>query len=57
MDGSLLRDFTEAARPGRYAHCYFFGRLISHPTHGDRLVVSVNSLSHLVFTVRSFKQQ
>jgi hypothetical protein len=52
----LTAQLTEAARPGRYAHCYFFGRLVSHPTHDDRLVVNVDTLDHLAFTVRSVKQ-
>ena len=52
----LAAQLTEAARPGCYAHCYFFGRLVGHPTVGDRLVVNVDSLDHLVFTVRSIKQ-
>jgi hypothetical protein len=52
----LAARLTEAARPGRYAHCYFFGRLVSHPTHDDRLVVNVDTLDHLAFTVRSVKQ-
>ncbi len=52
----LTAQLCEAAKPGHYAHCYFFGQLVAHPTHGDRLVVRVDSLDHLVFTVRSFKQ-
>jgi hypothetical protein len=51
----LAAQLTEAARPGCYAHCYFFGRLVSHPTDGNRLVVNVDSLDHLAFTVRSGK--
>jgi hypothetical protein len=52
----LAAQLTEAARPGRYAHCYFFGRLVPHATHNDRLVVNVDTLDHLAFTVRSVKQ-
>jgi len=51
----LAAQLTEAARPGRYAHCYFFGRLVSHPTHAHRFVVNVDSLDHLAFAVRSVK--
>ena len=53
----LTAQLCEAAKPGHYAHCYFFGRLVSHPTNGHRLVVRVDSLDHLVFTVRTLKQQ
>ena len=35
----LVAPLTQAAKPGHYAHCYFFGRLVSHPTRSDRLVV------------------
>jgi hypothetical protein len=49
----LVAQLTEAAKPGHYAHCYFFGRLVSHPTHSDWLVVEVQSLDHLAFTVRA----
>lgn len=48
----LVAQLTEAAKPGHYAHCYFFGRLVSHPTRSLRLVVEVEDLDHLTFTVR-----
>ena len=35
----LAAQLCEAAKPGHYAHCYFFGRLVPHPTRSNRLVV------------------
>jgi hypothetical protein len=48
----LLAQLTEASKPGHYAHCYFYGRLVDHPKLGERAVVEVESIEHLVFTVR-----
>ncbi len=48
----LMAQLTEAAKPGHYAHCYFHGRLVDHPKVSDRVVVEVQSLEHLAFTVR-----
>src|SRR5262249_9725518 len=52
----LAAQLTEAAKPGHYAHCYFFGRLVSHPTRIDRLMVEVQRLDHLAFTVRASRR-
>ena len=49
----LVAQLTEAAKPGYYAHCYLFGRIASHPTKENRMIVEVESLDHLVFTVRT----
>ena len=48
----LIAQLTEAAKLGNYAHCYFFGRIQPHPVAAARLVVVVESLDYLVFTVR-----
>ena len=48
----LMLQLAEAAKPGHYAHCYFFGRVLSHPTFAARLAVEVRTLEHLAFTVR-----
>ncbi len=48
----LLAQLTEASKGGRYAHCYFYGRLVDHPRVTDRVVVEVKDLEHLAFTVR-----
>jgi len=48
----LLAQLTEASKPAHYAHCYFYGRLTDHPKLGDRVVVEVDTLGHLAFTVR-----
>jgi len=48
----LIAQLEEAAKPGHYAHCYFFGRLVAHVNLKDRLVVQINTLEHLAFTVR-----
>jgi hypothetical protein len=48
----LLAQLAEASKPGHYAHCYFYGRLVDHPKLSDRAVVEVESLEHLAFTVR-----
>ncbi len=48
----LLAQLTEASKRGHYAHCYFYGRLVDHPKLSDRVVVEVESLEHLAFTVR-----
>jgi hypothetical protein len=49
----LVAQLTEAAQAGHYAHCYFFGRLVPHRTDRRRLVVKVESLEHLTFTLRA----
>jgi len=49
----LAAQFEEAAKPAHYAHCYYFGRLVPYPTRVDRLVVEVQTLDHLAFTVRA----
>jgi hypothetical protein len=48
----LLAQLTEAAKPGHYAHCYFFGRLVCHPALSHRLVIEVESMDLIAFTVR-----
>lgn len=48
----LVAQLAEATRPAHYAHCYFFGSLVDHPNRADRLVVEVQTLDHLAFTVR-----
>jgi hypothetical protein len=48
----LIAQLSEAAKPGHYAHCYFFGRLQPHAVVPDRLVIVVESLDRLAFTVR-----
>ena len=48
----LIAQLSEAAKPGHYAHCYFFGRLQPHAVVTDRLVIVVESLDRLAFTVR-----
>ena len=48
----LVAQLTEASKPGHYAHCYFYGRLLQHPKARDRVVVEVDALEHLAFTVR-----
>jgi hypothetical protein len=48
----LIAQLSEAAKPGHYAHCYFFGRLQPHAVMRDRLVIVVESLDRLAFTVR-----
>jgi hypothetical protein len=48
----VLAQLMEANKPGHYAHCYFYGRLVDHPRLGGRMVVEVDSLEHLVFTIR-----
>ncbi|MCC6611635.1 MAG: hypothetical protein IT515_18435 [Burkholderiales bacterium] len=48
----LTLQLAEATKPGHYAHCYFFGRVVDHPTLAERLAVEVRSLEHLAFTVR-----
>ena len=49
----LIAQLSEAATAGNYAHCYFFGRLSPHRTSQCRLVVEVENLDHLAFTVRA----
>jgi hypothetical protein len=49
----LLAQLTEASKPAHYAHCYFYGRLVDHPKLHDRVVVEVDALDHLAFTVRT----
>ncbi len=51
----LAAQLAEAAKPAHYAHCYFFGQLVPHPTRSDRLVVEVQTLNHLAFTVRAVR--
>ena len=48
----LLAQLTEASKPAHYAHCYFYGRVVDHPKWGNRVVVEVDPLEHLAFTVR-----
>src|SRR5262249_1593609 len=48
----LLAQLTEASKPAHYAHCYFYGRLVDHLRWDNRLVVEVDPLEHLAFTVR-----
>jgi len=48
----LLALLAEASKPGHYAHCYFYGRLVNHAKLDNRVVVEVDSLEHLAFTVR-----
>lgn len=48
----VVAQMTEAAKPGNYAHCYFFGRFQPHPTVTARLIAVVESLDYLAFTVR-----
>ena len=48
----LIAQLSEAAKPRHYAHCYFFGQIQPHPTARARLVVVVESLDYLAFTVR-----
>ena len=31
----LAAQLSEAAKPGHYAHCYFFGRLVPHPARSE----------------------
>ena len=51
----LAAQLAEATKPAHYAHCYFFGRLVPHPTHHDRLAVELQTLNHLAFTVRAVR--
>ena len=48
----LVAQLSEAAKPGHYAHCYFFGRIQPHPAASARLIAVVDSLDFLAFTVR-----
>jgi hypothetical protein len=48
----LVAQLSEAAKPGNYAHCYFFGRIQPHPAASARLIAVVESLDYLAFTVR-----
>jgi len=48
----LIAQLSEAAKPGHYAHCYFFGRIQPHPSVNARLIAVVESLDYLAFTVR-----
>ena len=48
----LIAQLSEAAKPGNYAHCYFFGRIQSHPAVNARLIAVVEGLDYLAFTVR-----
>jgi hypothetical protein len=48
----LLAQLTEASKRGHYAHCYFYGRLVDHAKLTDRVVVELETLEHLAFTVR-----
>ena len=48
----LIAQLSEAAKPGHYAHCYFFGRIQPHPAVNARLIAVVESLDYLAFTVR-----
>jgi len=50
-NGKFLQ-LSEAATPGHYAHCYFFGRIQPHPAVNARLIAIVESLDYLAFTVR-----
>jgi len=49
----LIAQLSEAAKPGHYAHCYFFGRIQPHPAASARLIAVVESLDYLAFTVRT----
>jgi hypothetical protein len=49
----LLAQLMEANKPGHYAHCYFYGRLVAHAKLSNRVVVEVDTLEHLAFTVRA----
>jgi hypothetical protein len=48
----LVAQLSEAAKPGNYAHCNFFGRIEPHPAESARLIAVVDSLDYLAFTVR-----
>ena len=48
----LIAQLSEATKPGHYAHCYFFGQIQLHLAASARLVVVVESLDYLTFTVR-----
>jgi len=48
----LISQLSEAAKPGHYAHCYFFGGIQPHRVASTRLIVVVESLDSLAFTVR-----
>jgi hypothetical protein len=48
----LLAQLAEASKPGHYAHCYFYGRLVVHAKLGNRVVVEVDTVEHLAFSVR-----
>ena len=48
----LIAQLSEAAKPGHYAHCYFFGRIQPHSAVNARLIAVVESLDYLAFTVR-----
>jgi hypothetical protein len=52
----LAAQLSAAAEPGHYAHCYFFGQLVAHPSLRERLLVSIAGLEHLAFTVRTTRQ-
>ena len=49
----LLAQLAAASKPGHYAHCYFYGRLVHHAMLSNRVVVEVDTLEHLAFTVRA----
>ena len=48
----LIAQLSEAVKPGHYAHCYFFGGIQPHRAASHRLIVDVESLDYLAFTVR-----
>jgi len=49
----LVAQLIEATLTGHYAHCYFFGRLVPHRKSRCRLMVEVESVDHLAFTLRA----
>ena len=48
----LIAQLSEAVKPGHYAHCYFLGEIQPHRAASHGLIVVVESLDYLAFTVR-----
>lgn len=53
----LIAQLTKATKPSNYAHCYFFGRLVPHPTRHERLTVEFGNFEQIVFVVRRKRAQ